>query len=378
MGVGDEVALDQPLCLVETAKAEVEIPSPFAGAVVELGGVEGETLPVGTLLARFSQPGPEPTMVGYGHDETLDRSRRAAPAATPAAGGTPVAGGARPLAKPPVRKLAQELGVDLAQVAPASGPGGMITEDDVRRAAEGAGATAPPAGTHVVALTPVRARIAEKVATSRQRIPDATCSVTVDCSRLLAARAALDAEAKERGEEPVVTPFALICALAVQALAASPLLNATFVEEVPEVRVHDQVHLGVATSTDRGLLVVVVRDASARTVVDLSRELRRLAAAARDGTIAPAQLQGSTFTISNFGAFGLDDGIPVINHPEVAILGVGSVRPRAVVADDQVVARPTATLTLAFDHRVCDGAEAGRFLGALRDLIEGLEPTPPT
>jgi len=369
--VGEEVALDQPLCVVETAKAEVEVPSPYAGTLVERGGEEGETLRVGAVLARFAARAPErtPTMVGYGTDTSGDRSRR--PAAAPAApagdggAGSGGAGGAgRPLAKPPVRKLARDLGVDLAALAPGSGPGGIVTREDVERAA-----AAPPTERRVP-VTGVRSRVAEKVAAARRQIPDATCHVTADCSRLVEARRAIDEELDRRGAERVVTPFSLICALAVRALRDSPLLNASYVEDGPEIVLHEHVHLGVATATERGLVVVVVRHAEARDVLDLAGELRRLATAARDGTVAPADLQGSTFTVSNFGAFDLDDGVPVINHPEAAILGVGAIKPRPVVVDDQVVARSTVALTLAFDHRVCDGAEAGRFLADLRRLVE--------
>jgi 2-oxoisovalerate dehydrogenase E2 component (dihydrolipoyl transacylase) len=130
------------------------------------------------------------------------------------------------------------------------------------------------------------------------------------------------------------------------------------------------VHLGIGTATERGLLVTVVRDAEQRSTLDLAVEMGRLAVAAREGTITPADLVGSTVTVSNFGALGLDEGIPVINHPEAAILGVGSIKPRPYVVDGAVVARPTATITLAFDHRVADGADAGRLLGTLRDLVE--------
>src|SRR5205823_2615574 len=137
---------------------------------------------------------------------------------------------------------------------------------------------------------------------------------------------------------------------AVQALRSAPLLNASFVAAGPEIHVHRDVHLGIGTATDRGLVVTVVRDAQVRGVLDLSTELARLADGARGGTLAPADLRGSTFTVSNFGALGLDGGIPVINHPEAAILGVGSIRLRPHVVDGEVVARPTASLTLAFDH----------------------------
>jgi 2-oxoisovalerate dehydrogenase E2 component (dihydrolipoyl transacylase) len=414
--VGDHVVLNQPLCLVETAKATVEVPSPHAGTIVALGCDEGDTLRVGTLLARIdatagtAPPGPErpgaegatsgrpgltpaaePTLVGYGHDAAIDRSRRSRRGTTSTAGG-------RPLAKPPVRLLARRLGIELGRLTPGSGPGGIITRHDVQAAAQDPAATAPrptvtradvpaaavapstgathPIAPPTVSTIPVRglrARIAERLSTSRAEIPDATCSVTADCSRLLEVRAALNERAQRRGLDPIVTPFSLLSYLAVQALAAAPVLNATFDDRVPEIRPHDAVHLGIGTATARGLVVTVARNAGQLTVHDLSAEMARLTDGARAGTLGPGDLQGSTFTISNFGALGLDEGVPIINYPEAAILGVGSIRPRPHVVDGEVVARPTVSLTLAFDHRVADGAEAGRFLSDLRELAEAPE-----
>jgi len=392
---GDPVTLNQPLCVVETAKAEVEIPSPRTGTIGGLGGDPGDTIAVGALLVRFDDdldpagdgraPGrPQPTLVGYGHDAAIDHSRRAGDrasrreAARPGTGGRAADAGprSRSRARPAVRKLARDLGVDLATVT-GSGPGEVITPDDVQAAAGRRSAPAAPTpsggATHAVPVTGIRARVAERTATSRRRIPDATCGVVVDCTRLLDVRAALDRAAVARGLDVVVTPFSLICHLAVRALRTAPTLNATFVEDVPEIRVHDGVDLGIGTATERGLVVTVARDAHRRSTLDLSCELARLTVGARSGTLGPADMHGSTFTVSNFGALGLDEGIPVINHPEAAILGIGSIRPRPHVVDDRIAIRRTASFTLAFDHRVCDGAEAGRFLGELRALVEAPE-----
>jgi pyruvate dehydrogenase E2 component (dihydrolipoamide acetyltransferase) len=205
---------------------------------------------------------------------------------------------------------------------------------------------------------------------SRSTIPDASCAVEADCSALLETRNQLRAFTEELGLAEPITPFALILRLVVAALGHSPILNASFDAEAGVIRVYGVVDLGVALSTDRGLLVPVVRDAGQRSTTDLAREVARLAEAGRAGTLTPGELTGSTFTVSNFGSFGLDDGYPVINHPEAAILGVGTIRPRAVVVDGAVVPRPTVRLTCCFDHRVCDGADAGRFLSDLRDLVE--------
>ncbi|QGG94291.1 dihydrolipoamide acetyltransferase family protein [Actinomarinicola tropica] len=374
VAVGDVVELNQVLCLVETAKAEVEVPSPWAGRVVALGAEPGDTVQVGEVLATIdleggdSEPRSEPdppaepdppsepqarqsTLVGYGHDPSSDRSRRRRGTRGRAT---------RPRAKPPVRKLARELGVALTDVAPGSGPDGIVTRADVEAAA--AGTTIP--------VTGVRARIAEKMTRSHDEIPTASASVLVDCTRLLEVRRRMVDHLARVGEDPVVTPFALICRVVVQQLAANPHLNASFDETGPVIRLHEDVHLGIGTATERGLVVTVVQDAQRRALLDLAHEMARLAEGARSGSLSPSDLTGSTFTISNFGALGIDEGTPIINHPEAAILGVGAIRRRPHVVDDQVVARDTATFTLVFDHRVVDGAEVGRFLSGLRTVIE--------
>jgi 2-oxoisovalerate dehydrogenase E2 component (dihydrolipoyl transacylase) len=357
VAVGDDVTLNQTLCTVETNKAQVEIPSPYAGRIAELGGVEGETLPVGAVLVRIATarqagaepagnaapaPARKPVLVGYGTDDAMDGTRR------------------RPRAKPAVRKLAADLAVDMASVAPGSGPDGIVTRDDVLAARH-------PAAQEDVRVGGVRLEMARRMALSRREIPDANASVTVDCTRLLALRDRLS----EASAEPI-TPFVLTLRLLVLALRHHPLLNATWVDTVdgPRIHVHPVVHLGVGVAAPRGLLVPVVVDAQHKTTRELAAVVARLVAEARAGTLKPVELQGSTFTVSNFGALGLDEGVPVINHPEAAILGVGSLKPRAVVVDGAVVARPTMTLTCAFDHRVADGAQVAAFLGELRGLIE--------
>jgi 2-oxoisovalerate dehydrogenase E2 component (dihydrolipoyl transacylase) len=336
VGVGDVVELNQTLCTVETNKAEVEIPSPYAGRIAELGGAEGETLAVGTLLVRIETEARTPVLVGYGIDDGMDRSRR-------------------PRAAPKVRKLAADLAVDLRGLQPGSGADGVITRDDVLGAA---GTTS-----QTVAVRGVHARMATQMSLSRSQIPDAHASVQADCSALLRLRDTLD-----------VTPFVLTLRLLVIALGRHPMLNATWVESEagPEIRLHPDVRLGVAVATERGLVVPVIdtRECSTRR---LATAVEDVVQRARAGTLAPTQLGGSTFTVSNFGALGLDEGVPVINYPEAAILGLGSLKPRAVVVDDAVVARPTMTLTCAFDHRIADGAQAAAFLTDLRGLIESPE-----
>jgi pyruvate dehydrogenase E2 component (dihydrolipoamide acetyltransferase) len=342
---GTDVELNQVLCSVETAKAEVEIPSPYAGRVVETNGAEGDVLKVGAVLVRIdTAPGqPEvPTLVGYGADAGIDASRRTG----------------RPLAAPPARKLAKDLAVDLASLR---GNGDeVITRADVRAAAHGAADDVRP-------VRGVHARMAEKMALSHREIPAAKAGVDVDCTALL--------RLSDRSGDVQITPFALTLRLLVIALRHNTILNSTWVDspEGPQVHVHRAVQLGFGVATERGLLVPVIADAQRLTTRELAGRTAELINGARQGTLTPAELTGSTFTVSNFGALGVDDGVPVINHPEAAILGMGAIRPRPVVVGGEVVARSTMALTCVFDHRVADGAQVARFLCELRDLIESPE-----
>jgi 2-oxoisovalerate dehydrogenase E2 component (dihydrolipoyl transacylase) len=371
VAVGDDVALNQTLCTVETNKAEVEIPSPYAGRIVELGGAEGDTLAVGAVLVRIATDAPAPApasqngggpkrkavLVGYGTDDAMDTSRRA-----------PVEGGSRPRAKPPVRKLAADLHVDLADVVPGSGPDGIVTREDVLAAARKSDDMSDTVDVHGVHAT-----MAQRMALSRSQIPDAHASVQVDCSALLRVRDRMREAAGDDGQQ--ITPFVLTLRLLTIALTHHPMFNSTWVETAggPHIHVHSAVHLGFGVAAPRGLLVPVVKDAQDKTTRELAATIARLIEESRAGTVKPAESQGSTFTVSNFGALGLDEGVPVINYPEAAILGMGSLKPRPVVVDDAVVVRPTMTLTCAFDHRIADGAQVAAFLGEVRLLIESPE-----
>jgi 2-oxoisovalerate dehydrogenase E2 component (dihydrolipoyl transacylase) len=367
VAVGDDVELNQPLCSVETAKAEVEIPSPYAGRIVEIHGAEGDVLAVGSLLLRIDAAPSvtqeatasngelstrRPVLVGYGADDALDTSRR------------------RPKAKPSVRKLAAELLVDLGDVPP--GPDGLISREAVLAAA-GVGAERPGVSYDVLPVRGVHAQMAERMALSRSKIPDAHASVQVDCTALIRLRDRLSASVGD--DDAVISPFLLTLRLLVIALTHNKILNSTWVDgpDGPQVHSHHAIHLGFAVAAPRGLLVPVIADAQDKTTRELAESVARLIREARAGSLKPAELAGSTFTVSNFGALGLDDGVPVINYPEAAILGMGSLKPRTVVLDDTVVVRPQMTLTCVFDHRVADGANVAQFLGELRTLIESPE-----
>jgi 2-oxoisovalerate dehydrogenase E2 component (dihydrolipoyl transacylase) len=351
VGVGDDVELNQPLCSVETAKAEVEIPSPYAGRIVELRGAEGDVLPVGSLLARIDSElsatngqssTRKPVLVGYGADDALDTSRR------------------RAKAKPGVRKLAADLLVDLSEVPP--GADGLVSRDAVLAAA-GVGAERPGVSYDVLPVRGVHSHMAERMTLSRSTIPDAHASVQVDGSALMRLR------------NEVFSPFVLTLRLLVIALSHNKILNSSWAAgpDGAQVHSHHAIHLGFAVASARGLLVPVIADAQDKTTRQLAECVARLIHDARAGTLKPAELTGSTFTVSNFGALGLDDGVPVINYPEAAILGMGSLKPRPVVVDDAIVIRPQMTLTCAFDHRIADGANAAQFLVELRGLIESPE-----
>jgi 2-oxoisovalerate dehydrogenase E2 component (dihydrolipoyl transacylase) len=462
--VGDIIDLNQTVAEIETAKAIVEVPSPFAGKVVERIGEVGATLEVGSVFLRVdtdatagaaagadagappsaaddaseddlevafdagpaeeldearpstgldAESEPQP-LVGYGQRGGGTRRRRrgaGAAASAPSAASSEPAAPARILAKPPVRKLAKDLGVDLAGIAPGSGPDGVITREDVRAAADGAPAAAseatpsgdgavpvaaPPSdrGAGVVAgfrgRTPgdvepvagIRKRIVEKMETSRRSIPEATCSRWADVTDLWHLRRELTAAAAADGHDIKVTPFAVVLRAVVVALRRFPTLNASMVGreggDPGEIHLHEAINLGFAADTDRGLVVPVIRDAHRLTTLQIAAELNRLANAARDGKLTPAEMTGGTFTVSNYGAFGNDDGDPVINHPEGGLLGVGAMRERPwVVPGDgpggeggTLAVRRTCKLTLAFDHRLSDGGEAGRFVTYVADLCE--------
>jgi pyruvate dehydrogenase E2 component (dihydrolipoamide acetyltransferase) len=274
-------------------------------------------------------------LVGYGADERMDASRRAR-------------------AKPSTRKLARDTGVDLTAVTP-TGPNGIVTREDVLAAS---------VTSDMVPLTGVHAEMAKRMSLSRSTIPDAHATVVADGTNLQALAQRLQ-----------ITPFVLTLRLLSLALRHHPLLNSTWLETPagPRIHQHSSIHLGIGVATARGLLVPVVVDAHARTTRSLAAEVTRLVDGARGGGLRPAELMGSTFTVSNFGALGLDEGVPVINYPEAAILGIGSLKPRAVVVDGAVVARPTMSLTCAFDHRIADGAQAAEFLCELKDLVEAPE-----
>lgn len=415
--VGDRVELNQEICEVETAKAVVAVPCPFAGTVVERFGAVGEELDVGQPLIRIDveevasdadvaaaepdeaavrerEADEEPVrnvLVGYGASDGPSASRRQrspemqqSPPLTPDEATGPL------LAAPPVRKLAKDLGVDLAAIAPGSGTDGIVTREDVRAAAKSASApsTAMPSDEHtttgssatgfrgqrpgdIVPIRGIRRRVVEKMTASRTEIPHSGGGIWTDCTAIWELRTTLTEHARNQGyDDTVVTPLALIVRATVLALLRYPQLNASINLDAGEIRLHREIHLGIAVDTDRGLLVPVIRSAGTLTTLELAQQIVELSSAARAGTLAPDRMAGGTFTVTNYGVFGTDDGDPVINHPEGAILGIGAIKERPWVVDGDLSVRRVAKLTVAHDHRISDGGESGRFLAYLSALVE--------
>jgi pyruvate/2-oxoglutarate dehydrogenase complex dihydrolipoamide acyltransferase (E2) component len=332
---GDEIAEDQPLVEIQTDKTTVEIPSPAAGVVTKILVADGEVVPVGTVLVVIGGDGPV----------SAAPVERAAAAPAPAAAPSPAG---RVQATPLVRRIAAELGVDLATLT-ATGPGGRVTEDDVRAAA---GPTEAPASEgRREKLRGVRRQVAEHLTRAHHEIPAVTFVEECDCSKL---------------------ELALLLPTVLRATALSliefPELNARL--DGDEVVYLDRYDLGIAVQTEQGLVVPVVRACDTRSVDDLRAEIDSLAERARAGTLERADLQGSTFTVTSAGKLAGLLVTPLINSPEVGILGVHRVSQRAVVRDGEIVVRPIANISVTFDHRVVDGARAAAFTLAVIGRLE--------
>jgi 2-oxoisovalerate dehydrogenase E2 component (dihydrolipoyl transacylase) len=394
---GDKVAEDQALADVMTDKATVEIPSPVAGHVVQLGGEVGQVLPVGSELIRIERdgaaltPGPSPAS-GRGEERPSPAALTPPPIASPApasplsraAGEGPGvrvhASAARPIASPAVRARSWELGVDLREV-PSSGPGGRITREDLeayavrRAAAKGRepsaarpSAAASATGTREVKIIGLRRMIAQKMQESKRRIPHYTYVEEVDVTELEALRAQLNTKWATLRGHLTMLPF-LVRAI-VQALRDYPPINGRFDDQAGVMTEYDAVHVGIATQTDAGLMVPVLRDAQTRDLWSCAAEIARLARAAREGSAVRDELTGSTITITSLGKLGGIVSTPVINHPEVAIVGVNRVALRPMVVNGVVAVRQMMNLSSSFDHRVVDGAQAAGFVQDVRGLLE--------
>ncbi|HEY2930001.1 dihydrolipoamide acetyltransferase family protein [Piscinibacter sp.] len=378
---GDTVVEDQALADVMTDKANVEIPSPVAGQVLALGGDIGQVLAVGAELIRIE-------VAGVGNAKETPPAATAAPITVTAAVPPPAKPAApasqaarspsdRPIASPSVRRRAWELGIDL-QDAAGSGAGGRIMQADLDAcAARGMGAAVPGARAagdaerhdeQAVPVIGLRRKIAQKMQESKRRIPHFSYVEEVDVSELETLRARLNAEHGAARPHLTLMPF-LIRAL-VLAARQFPQINARFDDEAGVVTRHGAVHVGIATQTDAGLLVPVLRHAESRDLWSNAAEVARLANAARAGKATRDELTGSTITITSLGALGGIASTPVINHPEVAIVGVNRIVLRPVMRGGAVVARQMMNLSSSFDHRVVDGQHAAAFVQSLRERLE--------
>ena len=385
---GDVVAEDQSLADVMTDKASVEIPSPVAGRVQSLGGEVGQMLAVGGVLIMIET---DADAVSTAAAPPAAAAPAAAPIVTPATAApharvAPVASTLpapaaaavdRPIASPAVRRRAWELGVDLNDVK-ASGTAGRIRLADLDAAPRSAVPAAalderpqleaPTDSVETIRVLGLRRRIAMQMQESKRRIPHFSYVEEIDVTELEALRAALNAKwGAERGR---LTLLPLLMRALVLAVRDFPQLNARFDDEAGVVTRYGAVHIGVATDTRHGLMVPVLRHAEASTVWTMAAEVARLAEAARTGRATRGELSGSTITISSLGALGGIVSTPIINRPEVAIIGVNRIVERPLARGGAVVLRQTMNLSSSFDHRVVDGIDAARFVQAMRATLE--------
>ncbi|MFG1907341.1 dihydrolipoamide acetyltransferase family protein [Kribbella sp. NPDC048928] len=422
---GDTVKLNDTIVEIETAKSLVELPVPFAGVVKELLVPEGETVDVGTpiIAVETESAGDEPladdlvpavpepaenggrtaVLVGYGPKTTEAKRRQRKPAAggpgvaalaaTPApppapavttpAPQAPVAGGngaVHVLAKPPVRKLAKDLGIDLGAVT-ATGPGGIITRADVEsHTAAPAVAEAPAVAAYEpapvvsgredtrVPVKGVQKVMAQAMVASAFTAPHVTEWITVDVSATmeLVERLKTDRAFKDLR----VSPLLIVAKAVTLAARRTPIINAAWDEQAQEIVYKGAVNLGIAAATPRGLIVPNIKGADALTLPDLCKALNDLVATAREGKTQPADQAGGSFTITNVGVFGVDAGTPIINPGEAAILAFGAIRKQPWVVDDEIVPRWITTLALSFDHRLIDGEKGSIFLADVASILE--------
>jgi 2-oxoisovalerate dehydrogenase E2 component (dihydrolipoyl transacylase) len=434
VAVGDTIEVNDTIAEVETVKAAVELPSPFAGVVTALHAAEGETVPVGTAIISIETTSMAPavaaagaaedlvpavpglpgegavpgedkqmTLVGYGpREETGGRRRRRRPEATAAAAqasfNLPPANGPHPapppaaveepdepvrgrapahrvLAKPPVRKLAKTLGVDLTSVTP-TGPNGTISRDDVQSAANDVAPTAPRSADHGaretrIPIKGVRKHTAAAMVASAFTAPHVTEFITCDITATMDLR---DRVAARRDFRDVkVSPLLFVAKAVLLAVRNTPEINASWDDSAGEIVLKHYVNLGIAAATGRGLIVPNIKDADRLTLHELATELGALTDTARAGKTSPADMSGGTFTITNVGVFGVDTGTPILNPGEAGILAFGAIRRMPWVVgsgrDERIEPRWVTQLGLSFDHRLVDGQQGSQFLADVAAVL---------
>ncbi|WP_070379125.1 dihydrolipoamide acetyltransferase family protein [Rhodococcus sp. WMMA185] len=380
--VGQTVELNQVIGEVETAKALVELPSPYAGVVEELLVSAGSTVPVGTPIIRIATDtaagetsSDNPVLVGYGPVAPAESKRarrrevRAPESRTTSSNSTSSASAkSRPDASPAARIAARELGIDLSAVT-GTGPSGAVTKADVHTYARSR-ERAPVQSSERETRTPIRGvrkHTAAAVVRSAFTAPHVTEFVTVDVTRSVKLLRRLRKLPEFEGLS--LTALSLVSKAMIAALRENPSLNASWDEENQEIVTRHYVNLGIATATPRGLVVPHVKDAQSLSLVELCRAITELIATARGGKTEPAQLTGGTVSITNVGVFGIDTGTPILNPGESAILCLGSITRRPWVHKDELAVRWVTTLGVSFDHRVVDGEQASRFLAAVASML---------
>jgi pyruvate dehydrogenase E2 component (dihydrolipoamide acetyltransferase) len=427
---GDQIAINQTICEIETAKSVVELPSPFAGEVVELLAAAGETVEVGAAIiaVRVAEGSPiplalipegaaadtdrpdtgaeyqletdgvapapvaptpvaggarQPNLVGYGESGEVKSRRRRAVSAVPITTAIPItvvpgsdamvaAAGSAIVAKPPVRKLAKELGVNLANIA-GSGLHGEVTRDDVLSGATQASVfrnlstpQAPADREERIPVKGVRKAIATAMVKSAFTAPHVSIFVDVDATRTMEYVRRLKNSVDFAGVK--VTPLLILTKAMIWAVRRNPMVNSTWTDE--EIIVHNFVNLGIAAATPRGLIVPNIKNAHELSLLELAQAIEQLAATAREGKTTPEDMQNGTITITNIGVFGVDTGTPILNPGEVGIVALGSIRKKPWVVDDEIVVRQITTIGATFDHRVVDGDVASRFVADVASVVE--------
>ncbi len=372
VAVGDHVEEDAPLADMMTDKATVELTSPVTGMVVERAGEVGDKVAIGSVLVSFETEGEaisseaaEPEV-----EPDLEQPPAAAAPPTPDTPAPKPASAQRVLASPAVRARARALGIDLAQVRTADGGRVRHGDLDIYLLYRGGGSLHPPHPDDVIEeikIIGLRRRIAEHIAEAAHSVAPFTYVEEVDVTALEASRAALNAEEPER---PRLTLLPFIARAIVLAVAEVPQVNALYDDAAGIVRRHSAVHLGIATQTDDGLIVPVLRDAGSHDLWSAAAEIARLAAAARDGKASREELSGSTITVTSLGALGGIVSTPIVNRPEVAIVGVNRIVERPAIVDGQIEPRKLMNLSSSFDHRIVDGMDAARFIQAIKRRLE--------
>jgi len=372
---GDSVSVNQMVVEIETAKATVELPIPWAGVVSEIHEEIGAIVPVGARVISIEtqvQSQRDPVLVGYGVKEGASltrRMRKQAPTDSPTDSPMELTpNSSRVTAKPLVRKFAKDKGIDLSTLI-GTGPNGEVTREDVQAAL--GGGVVPPSVSHDhagerIPVRGVQRLMAEAMVASAFTAPHVTEWVEVDMSRTLEVVEKIKTRSNER-----ITPFVLVSAALIRAAQKYPRINSSWIDtkEGADVLIHPNIHLGFATDTSKGLLVPVVRNANADNPIALSASITTQMNKARDGSASPSDLTGGTITVTNVGVFGVDGGTPIITPGQAAILAMGRIIHKPWVVDDSIVIRPIMQLTFSFDHRIIDGALGSRALASVASYL---------